>query len=235
MDERPGCAEVRELLPELAAGVAVGEERGRALRHLGDCPDCRRELDAMAAAVDELLTLAPAVEPPGGFESAVLAKVGAASGASPTGTAPARPQRWRRWAWRLALAGVLGAAAGAGGALVATADERRIGSLYRATLITANGKFLVARALTVTGGPRVGTVFAYEGTPSWVFVVVRDHLDGMYQVHLSTEDGRSRLLGLMPVIAGKSSWGTAIDVSVRDIAEVRLVGPAGPPLVGVFR
>jgi hypothetical protein len=225
MDEQPGCAEVRELLPELAAGVAVGEERGRALRHLGDCPECRRELEAMAMAVDELLTLAPPVQPPGGFESAVLAKVAASE----------RPQRWRRWAWRLALAGVLGAAAGAGGVLVATADERRIGSLYRATLITANGKFLAARALTVAGGPRVGTVFAYEGTPSWVFVVVRDHVDAMYQVYLSTEDGRSTLLGLMPVIAGKSSWGTAIDVSVRDIAEVRLVGPAGPPLVGVFR
>jgi hypothetical protein len=87
----------------------------------------------------------------------------------------------------------------------------------------------------VAGGPRVGTVFAYEGTPSWVFVVVWEHVDGAYQVYLSTEDGRDRHLGVMQVVNGRSSWGTAIDVSVRDIAEVTLVGPVDPPLAGVFR
>src|SRR2546430_2327748 len=107
MDEAAGCAEIRELLPELAAGVAEGEERARALRHLRECADCRRELAALATVADELLTLAPPVEPPRGFEAAVLARI-----------APARPveveapggskRPWRRL--RLVAAAVLVAA-----------------------------------------------------------------------------------------------------------------------------
>jgi hypothetical protein len=135
----------------------------------------------------------------------------------------------------LALAGILGAAAGAGATLAATADERRVAAAYQATLITANGRFLAARALHVTGGPRIGTVFAYEGTPSWVFVVVRDHDDGLYPVYMSTVDGRNVRLGVLQVSGGKGSWGSVIDVGVRQIAQVRLDGPTHPPLVAVFR
>src|SRR5215216_4532880 len=99
MDERPECAEIRELLPELAAGVAAGDERARALRHLSGCLDCRRELEAMATVVDELLTLVPPVDPPGGFESSVLARI-----APPP---RARPRWWQRRALRLVATAVL--------------------------------------------------------------------------------------------------------------------------------
>ena len=39
----PRCEEMRELAAELALGIVEGEERGRALQHLADCPDCRAE------------------------------------------------------------------------------------------------------------------------------------------------------------------------------------------------
>ena len=74
MTDRADCQDVRDLLPELAAGVASGEQRAGALAHLTGCPECRRELQEAATLVDELmLALAPEHEPPAGFESRVLA------------------------------------------------------------------------------------------------------------------------------------------------------------------
>jgi hypothetical protein len=74
MDERGAAL----LLPELAAGVAAGIELVEALCHVNTCAGCRRELDFLAATVDELVTLVPPVTPPEGFELAVLDACGSA-------------------------------------------------------------------------------------------------------------------------------------------------------------
>ena len=66
------CDEIRVLLPELALGIADGEDRSRALEHAATCADCRRELESLSTVADELLELAPAAEPPAGFETRVL-------------------------------------------------------------------------------------------------------------------------------------------------------------------
>ena len=71
----PRCEETRALAPELALGVADGEERGRALEHLAGCADCRAEVERLSNVADELLLLAPRREAPPGFESRVLARV----------------------------------------------------------------------------------------------------------------------------------------------------------------
>ncbi len=228
MVDQADCVEVRELLPELAAGVASGDDRARALRHLSGCAACRRELDALAVVVDELLTLVPPVEPPAGFESSVLARI-----------EPAKPRWLRRrvrrgTVLRLAATVVLAAAAGVGVTMQATADDRQLADSYRRTLQVADGRYLTARLCMAPGGIRAGRVFAYQGRPSWVFVVV-DYASAAerYQVHLTTRDGRDRLLGEVPVKAGKGSWGIAIDVDVDQIAEVRLAG-TDPPLTARF-
>src|SRR5262245_46331971 len=100
MTEGPDCAATRDLLPELAAGVAAGDERARALSHLVGCPECQRMLAATAEVVDELLMLAPRREPPTGFESSVLAAL-----------SPAAPRhRWRTpllWVGSVAAAAAL--------------------------------------------------------------------------------------------------------------------------------
>jgi Putative zinc-finger len=228
MDERPECAEIRELLPELAARVAAGDERARALAHLGMCGDCRRELEELATVADELVALAAPVEPPGGFESAVLAKV-----------APPISRRWwhrvLRPAVAVALASAIGIGIGAVGAMLVTADERRFAGAYRQTLQIAGGRFLAARPLTVSDGSRGGTVFAYQGTPSWVLVVVwSGAVDGPYRVDLVTRDGGQQPIGRMVVVDGESSWGATIEVDVAQIAEIRVSGAAGP-LTAVFR
>jgi hypothetical protein len=228
MSDRSGCAEVRELLPELALGVAAGDERARALRHLSGCVECRRELDAMSTIADELLTLVPPAEPPGGFESAVLARI-----------APARRRWWRRPVMRLATAGALALAVGVGGgagvALHATADDRRVANQYRQVLRVAGGRYLAVRPLTAPDQSDAGRVFAYQGNPSWVFAVVRRaRTAGRYQEPLVTRDGRDRVLGEVVVAAGEGSWGVAIDQPVAQVAEVRLESATGPVLTAVF-
>jgi hypothetical protein len=229
VDERSGCAEARELLPELAAGVAAGDERARAYGHLSECVDCRRELDELAIVVDELLTLVPAVEPPRGFESAVLARI----------NPPAR-RWWQRGMVRGAAAvalAVVAVVAGVGIAMQATAEDRRVAEAYRRTLQITGGRFLTARPLTTPDGAAHGRVFAYQGkdAPSWIIVLVQNlDASGAYRVHLLTRDGRDRDIGEVTVSGGQGSWGVAIDVDVAEIAQVTLSGPAGPPLTAAF-
>src|SRR3954454_9923477 len=75
MAEAKDCQQVRALIPELAAGVASGEERAHALEHVAWCADCRRALEDVAGTVDELLLLAPEHEPAPGFDQRVLAAI----------------------------------------------------------------------------------------------------------------------------------------------------------------
>ncbi len=69
MPESQRCREVRELIPELAMGVASGEVRARGLAHLDGCAECRHELEEVAGTVDELLLLVPEREPPMGLDA----------------------------------------------------------------------------------------------------------------------------------------------------------------------
>jgi hypothetical protein len=85
MAERPDCARMGQLLPELALGVAAGDERARALGHLARCVPCRSVLESAAAAADALLLIAPEREPPPGFETRVLAGLLGRSGAAEQG------------------------------------------------------------------------------------------------------------------------------------------------------
>jgi len=134
------CAEARELIPELAAGVAAGDERARALGHLSGCAECRRELAGTAEVVDELLLLAPEHEPPAGFERAVLARL--------TGVAPRRHRPRARLLWAASIVAVAGLAAGA--VWWGTTDDRKLASSFRHTLEVAHGHGLSAAPLRNT-------------------------------------------------------------------------------------
>src|SRR3954463_9399291 len=112
-----GCEPTRELAAELALGVADGEQRARALRHLAECAECRRAVDELSQVADDLLLLAPEHDPPPGFESAVLARV------QPP---PAREHITRRHRRVLAPLATAAVAAAATAAIVlhATGDDR---------------------------------------------------------------------------------------------------------------
>lgn len=218
--ESPGCAGTRELVPELAAGVASGEERARALAHLARCRGCRQELDAVTKVVDDLLLLAPEAEPPAGFETSVLAQL-----------TPVRRPRRRTWKLAVlqaaALVVVAGIAAGlaAGGMLWGTADERRFAAYYRDTFAEANGSYMMVADLAAGGVPEVGHVFAYEGSPSWVLLTIEGvPAPGRYDVRLLTRGDRRVDLGRLTVRDGAAaSWSSTIEVSVRDVRMVQVV------------
>jgi hypothetical protein len=70
------CAELADVAAELALGVLTGRERAVAVAHLDQCDGCREYVRQLMATGEQLVELLPAVEPPAGFETRVLARLG---------------------------------------------------------------------------------------------------------------------------------------------------------------
>jgi Putative zinc-finger len=219
MSGRTSCEELRSLAPELALGIAGGDERARALEHLAACPACRRHLEELSSLADELLLLAPAQEPPGGFETRVLEEL----------QRPREPRR--RSARRIlipAFAAVAAAAVTAVGMWAAFREDRDLASQYRDIFSQADGRYFDIKPLSAPGGAEAGTVFGYEGRPSWVLITVeasREVPPGRYDVQVIGSEGRR--LGLRPVRVSDdlASGGESIPIDLHEVAEVRLIGP----------
>jgi hypothetical protein len=208
------CEHTRDLAAELALGIADGADRARALRHLAECPECRRTVEELSAVADELLLLAPAHEPPAGFESRVLARM-----------AVPRPRRRGR-RLLVPLAAAAAAAAVAAGIVVgATSDDRRLADQYRATLAAANGSYFEAARLRDAGQRPSGLVYGYRGRPSWIYVsVYADRRSTRYRVELALRSGRRMALPAFRLDPETGSAGQAIPVDLEEVVGVRLVG-----------
>jgi anti-sigma factor RsiW len=276
MTETERCAVLRDALTEVALGVADGTTRGVVMAHLATCDSCREELSSLAAAADELLLLVPEREPSADFEGRLLAQLAPGRDlrspdlGSPAGpdrpapgprhpVGPGHPVAVRRHRARRA---VLAAAVGVGllgvggtGVWITTAPDRNLAASYRTTLDTADGRYLAAADLATDIRPggaaqSVGTVFLYEGNPSWAYVVVRDagaatSYDVVVTVDAAADtdgaepaapypDGaglsagtREVDLGPCVVAADVCTAGGMLDVAVRDVVSVRLTDPDG--------
>jgi putative zinc finger protein len=218
----PRCEELRELAPELALGIVEGEERGRALEHLADCPACRRRVEELAEVADQLLLLAPHREAPVGFESQVLRRV-----------LPAPPPRRRR-RLRLVLAPAAAALAAVAITLGIVSGDLRDASRYHDTLDEANGKDFEAYPL-YGGGARAGTTFSYQGSPSWLLVTVdQANRADLRSAQLVMDDGRQIPLNWFHLDPSGSSGG-GIPVDPHHVSVLRLLpGAGGEPLVARF-
>jgi Putative zinc-finger len=213
-DER--CEETRELIAEVALGIADGAERARVLEHVDDCAECRRELERESAVADELLALAPEEEPPLGFELGVLRSIQPRS---------ARRRRLLRPLPAVAAA-VAAAAITAGAMLFAFRDERRLADQYRATLAHAHGTYFGAVRLTDAAGRPGGVLFRYRGSPSWILVTVaQPHRASVERAELVDRNGRRIPLTSFRIAGG--TWGGSIPVDLEDVAAVHLVGEDG--------
>jgi hypothetical protein len=224
MSSEMGCEQVRELAPELALGIAEGEERAAALRHLTSCAGCRRLVSELSSVGDELLQLAPAHDPPAGFESRVLARL-----VEPRQHLRRQPlvRRWR-WAATAAAALILAVALGGGSVFLATAGDRRLADSYEAVLSQGQGSFFAAAPLQGARG-RVGTVFGYQGQPSWVMVTLRPPVQekGRFRVQVVIRDGRYLSLGDVVLGGANRTWGGQLPVDLSEVHELRFMGPDG--------
>jgi hypothetical protein len=70
------CAELADVAAELALGVLTGRERAAAVAHLDKCDECREYVRQLMATGEQLLELLPTAEPPAGFETRVLERIG---------------------------------------------------------------------------------------------------------------------------------------------------------------
>lgn len=218
-----GCNEIRDVLPELALGIAGGEERAGALQHLARCSNCRRELEQMLAVADELLLLAPEKQPPPGFESRVLAEV-----------SERRTRRWRTLALSAAAAIVLAAVTG-GVVYRAGHRDRVVAAQYERVLDKFNGEYFETATLRGSPSGAEGQVFAYQGSPSWLFVLVPGQSEGdSYDITLETRLGRQIPLGAVDVTATGGSWGQTIPVDLGEMARLRLEDATGHALEATF-
>ena len=226
------CEEIHELAPEIALGIADGEERAEALRHLSSCAECRRAVERLSGVADELLLMAPAAEPPAGFEARVVEAIGL--------DRPPRQRlpRWLSLRWLAPRLGpALAAAAVTAVVLVSVySNDRQIADQYRDTLDRAGGQSFQAERLADETGARAGVAFGYEGSPSWLFLTIdRAHRDTVKTGELVTEDGRT-----IPIpelrLDRRGTWGGAIPVSLYEVRSIRLLGDdPGEVLQASFR
>jgi hypothetical protein len=214
------CEQMRDLAPEIALGIADGEERAEALRHLSECTECRRLVEQLSEIADELLMLAPVEEPPVGFESRVVDALGVRE-----------PDRRRRPGWLnprwLAprLGPALVAVAVTAAALIGVyRDDHQTAERYREALARADGQYFQAETLADGTGAEAGVAFGYQGSPSWLLVTVdRAHRDRVTGAELVTRNGRTIPLRSLE-LDRYGSWGGAVPVNLYDVASIRLLG-----------
>ena len=228
MTSEMGCEQVRELAPEVALGISTGEEREAVLRHLAGCPACRQLVSELSSVSDDLLLLAPSEDPPPGFRSRVLDTI----------APPARPRRLhafrpaaltgrRRWA-AVAAAVVLAAALSGGSVFAVTSKDRQLASTYRAVLAEGQGSAFAAAPLQGPRG-RAGTVFGYQGQPSWMVVSVQPSTPatGPLRVEARTRDGRYLSLGTAVLGGANRAWGGQVPVDIAQVQGLRFLGADG--------
>ena len=215
------CEQIRDLAPEIALGIADGEERAEALRHLSTCGECRRVVEQLSQIADELLVLAPVQEPPAGFESRVVEAMGL------QGDAPRRRSaRWLSPRWLAPRLGpALATAAVTAAALIGVYhDDHTTAERYRESLAAAGGRYFQAEPMADANGARSGVAFGYEGSPSWVLLTVdAAHRDSVTRGELVTRDGRTIALSSLE-LDENGSWGGAIPVNLYRVASIRLLG-----------
>ena len=153
MTEGRDCQALQAVAAEVALGTLEGTERGEALAHLAGCSDCRAHVQDLTEVVDRLLAVAPEAEPPAGFESAVIARIGAERGAAVT-----HLPRTRRYV--LAAAAVVLVLGGLGTGLLVGRDPG------------GEGPELASAPMKDPAGETVGEVWRYGDDDAVLFVAV---------------------------------------------------------------
>ncbi|MGH7462993.1 MAG: hypothetical protein ACREMA_18460, partial [Longimicrobiales bacterium] len=104
---------------------------------------------------------------------------------------------------------------------------------YERLVKALGGKTLRAAELRSVDGTVVGKVYAYEGRPSWLFLVLQDRDgSGRYDVELEPLSGETIRLAGLQIKAGHASWATTAAVDIDALRSVNIVDDTGSPIYG---
>ena len=202
------CAELHDRGAELALGVLPGRERAAAVAHLQHCAECRAYVHDLAPVADGLLDLIPAAEPPPGFDSRVLRRMGL----------PARPSWHRRHRLGRALAAATAAAALAlGGWAVGNASAPTARPALRTAALTAQGR-------------HIGEAYAHTGPSPWLYIDLDAHAiadDPTVRCQVVRADGSVGTVGTFRLDDGYAHWGGPYPARSSPVTSVRLLAPDG--------
>lgn len=147
------------------------------------------------------------------------------------GRAAVRPREggWLRWRPRLvAAAAALALVCGFGGWAVGTAVERAAAPPAQ----TRAGAPLLQAALRA-GGHEVGRIFAYPGTPGWVYMSLDlegGAAGGGVRCVLTRADGSTVAVGSFTLRGGYGSWGAPAPVDPSTLTGAQVLAPDGTVL-----
>ncbi len=204
------CEAVSGDLAELALGTLTGRERSEALVHVESCRRCSAELASLSSVMDTLLELAPAVEPPLGFEQRLMQRLDAAP-------APARPHRSRRVALLAAAALALAALGFGAGSLVSSGGGGPAGG--------GGGK--VASAPLRSNGVTVGELFVSGGSPAWMYMTVDAGWASSVTCQVTLAGGRVETVGRFTLAQGYGAWAAPLAYPAGKVTGARLVSASG--------
>lgn len=195
-----GCDQFDVLADALALGQVEEPTRTRLLTHAANCPHCRSLLESLSTVAERLLLAGPEVEPPEGFESRALARLGAG--------VPASGRRSARLRWLAAAVAAL-LVAGAAVALVLRPDSASTASA----------------AIVTVDGAAVGSAQLLADPTAYVLITVDNPRPGPGVRHceLRRSDGVWEDVGQWDA-AGIASgvWAAGIDPALLDSTEMRI-------------
>jgi hypothetical protein len=203
----------RDNLAEFALGILDGRARAELLAHVENCPECAEHLQELSTTVDALIYLPVGVEPPLGFESAIINQI-RSSQAAPR----RRIARGRR---SLAAAAALVFVSFGLGWVV---DQAVSTSPTQSNLAAGQ---MVQRNLE-SNGRDVGVVYAYPGKSPWMFVTLNSPgAPARVRCTVVTNSGAHKFVGTFGLKSGKGSWGATLPVAPSDIRDVELTSNTG--------
>ncbi len=230
------CDEFAEVAAELALGVLTGRERAAALAHLDGCESCREHVRELTMVGDELLALLPPQEPPAGFESRVLDRLGLTAPGQPSsdvaGQRPAdvpsqpsadvrvltderakrRADRPHRPAWPPgSLSRRLLAAAAVAVALVGGGVGWGLRDATAPASASSQTSALSSASFVTSDHQVVGQAFVYNESPWWTYMSV--NLEGLgdatVKCQLEEADGHFKDVGEFRLSNGYGSWASS--------------------------
>ena len=208
------CEEISSDLIEFAMGTLTGRSRTRVLEHLATCAHCRGELESLAAVADAMLELAPAAEPPLGFEQRLVERY--------RGEAPRQRAHRRVRLVSLAAAALILVTLGFVVGNAVTANDSTPRTTAMAPPLTAQ---------FTSHGRVLGNVFVSSSDPAWIYMTFEEgNWSGTAWCRVTMKSGVVKDLGNFSLTNGYGAWDAQINVPGNQIATAQVTSASGQVL-----